>query len=359
MSNAIQRVEDRASSIIKSQDFGSTILGGLPSWVDPDRFRTAALVALTEPDVAKTSPRSQVEAMMACAQMGLVPGADKHVYLFPRGSKLCADPSARGFRFLAERQPGIESVEARLVMVGDVFEHAPNPDFPGEFIVTRLEPGGGFFGSREIKYHADSQKAGCLGGYVHVRFSNGSQRFHRVPWATIFKNSQASRSSKFWNDWTAQMAEKTLYRDAWSRGVLRGNGYGAAAIGRAFAIHDELHGGDQPAATSSKVNALLAAKREPVESEVVEPEVEDDLPGFDDQPAFGEDGGTGEQPDYLNMGIRDLVASIAGRFDAEFDAVFNAAVEQTAAKATTPEKLSVEDADRVRSWCLGELGVSE
>lgn len=109
----------------------------------------------------------------------------------------------------------------------------------------------------------------------------------------------------------------------------------------------------------SKVNALLAAKREPVEAEVVEPEVEDDLPGFDDQPAFGGDGGTGDQPDYLSMGIRDLVASIAGRFDAEFDAVFYAAAEQTGAKATTVEKLSVEDAARVRAWCLNELGVSE
>ena len=356
MSNELATTNDRLSAVIRSEDIMQNVIAGLPEWLNPDQFIASAMAAFSDPELASVPVRSKVLALMDCVQMGLAPGASGHVYLIKRGGKLCADPSARGLRFLAERQPGIERVEARLVRAGDTFKAEPSAANPGEWIVVTHVDGNGFFGTREIVYDESPIKSGCLGGYVEVTFTDGSKRWHNVPWSAIWKASKSAQSSKFWKDHTVHMATKTLLRDAHARGALRGSAEVEARLGRAMlAIQDSDSAvADKPVSIADAIAAgvkVMPIAPQSVLLDDVEQEAnethDDGIVDCDptDAPAID-----------TSLPLMELLGVVANRLDAMPDVLMQEVCMELDIKTTTIKRMSTEEQDSVRQWLIGAIG---
>lgn len=97
-------------------------------------------------------------------------------------------------------------------------------------------------------------------------------------------------------------------------------------------------------------NALLSVAKD-APKQVVEPEVDFDDVQF--EPEAAPEAG----PDYENMSLEDLFASVAGKFGADPDSVLESCCSSISSKATSVAKLSVDEGYKARAWCLNELGV--
>ena len=182
------------------------LMGYLPG----DAFAEQCIMVSRDPELAKCAPDSLLTAFLSCAQLGLLPGPQKLVQLIPRRGSVDVMITARGYKTLMERLPAVARVRAVLVHTLDSFKRTD--DGP----IHDWDP---FADGREFNGPEDLR-----GGYLEATFTDGSKDWHYVTKAEIEKVRACARSQNVWAKWFKEMAQKTLYRQAWARMFLPSSG---------------------------------------------------------------------------------------------------------------------------------------
>jgi recombination protein RecT len=168
-----QQTADRQRTLAqKIEQMKPEIARALPRHLNPDRVaRIAVTVMRRTPKLAECTPESFLGALMTCAQLGLEPGPLGHAYL-------------------------VQSVNARVVRVGDEFDYA-----------FGLDP------KLEHKPKADVDQV-ITHVYAVVRLKDGGADFDvmtRAEVEAIRKRSRAAKDGPWVTDY-AEMAKKTVLR---------------------------------------------------------------------------------------------------------------------------------------------------
>jgi recombination protein RecT len=193
-----QQTADRQRTLAqKIEQMKPEIARALPRHLNPDRVaRIAVTVMRRTPKLAECTPESFLGALMTCAQLGLEPGPLGHAYLVPYGSEVTFIAGYRGLVDLARRSGQVQSVNARVVRVGDEFDYA-----------FGLDP------KLEHKPKADVDQA-ITHVYAVVRLKDGGADFDvmtRAEVEAIRKRSRAAKDGPWVTDY-AEMAKKTVLR---------------------------------------------------------------------------------------------------------------------------------------------------
>lgn len=209
--------------------FNEALMGKLPG----DAFVEQCIMAAKDPRLSRCSPDSLLTAFLECAQLGLLPGPHKLVALVDRKGQVDVMVTARGFRVLLERVPGVKRLKAVLVHREDVFKRTGG-GVDGTDPVHEWDP---FLEGREFNKADDLQ-----GGYLEATFDDGSKDWHYVSKAEIEAARKCARSQNVWQKWYGPMALKTIYRNAWARMFLPCDmASHAAAIDRAEGLERRHH----------------------------------------------------------------------------------------------------------------------
>jgi recombination protein RecT len=193
-----QQTRDRQKTLAqKIEQMKPEIARALPRHLNPDRVaRIAVTVMRRTPKLAECTPESFLGALMTCAQLGLEPGPLGHAYLVPYGSEVTFIAGYRGLVDLARRSGQVQSVNARVVRVGDEFDYA-----------FGLDP------KLEHKPKADVDQV-ITHVYAVVRLKDGGADFDvmtRAEVEAIRKRSRAAKDGPWVTDY-AEMAKKTVLR---------------------------------------------------------------------------------------------------------------------------------------------------
>ena len=202
MTGAPQQKSNSIAALLNDPKVKSQMATALPKHMTADRLARIALTEVrTNKALAQCDQRSFLGAIMLCAQLGLEPGgALGHVYLVPfrnneRGSMdVQVIIGYRGMIELARRSGQIQSIEARPVYEGDLFEvelglnsnlrHVPDFDNPNRvnpdklrfvYAVAHLRDGG-------VQFEVMSRKE-----IEAVRAASKSWNSGRSPWVTHFE----------------------------------------------------------------------------------------------------------------------------------------------------------------------------
>lgn len=202
MTGAPHQKSNSIAALLNDPKVKSQMATALPKHMTADRLARIALTEVrTNKALAQCDHRSFLGAIMLCAQLGLEPGgALGHVYLVPfrsneRGSMdVQVIIGYRGMIELARRSGQIQSIEARAVYEGDVFEvelglnsnlrHVPDFDNPNRsnpeklrfvYAVAHLRDGG-------VQFEVMSRKE-----IEAVRAASKSGNSSKSPWGTHFE----------------------------------------------------------------------------------------------------------------------------------------------------------------------------
>lgn len=205
--------EEKVANWLIRTDIVDRFENALGGFMTGDMFAAQILSAFQDPEIAKCTIKSQCDAALQCAALGLLPTLDQ-VALVPRmlkGQGLCATvvPQWQGFKSLMERHPDVLEVNAYLVhAVADEYEMV-NGRFHHKF-----DP---FDPQRTFKSIADLK-----GGYMVVSYRDHSRpvKYHFATAAYIDQCRLCAETQMIWNKWFEQQALKTVYRSAWSRRVV-------------------------------------------------------------------------------------------------------------------------------------------
>jgi recombination protein RecT len=197
-----QQKSNSIAALLNDPKVKAQMATALPKHMTADRLARIALTEVrTNKALAQCDQRSFLGAIMMCAQLGLEPGgALGHVYLVPfrnneRGSMdVQVIIGYRGMIELARRSGQIQSIEARAVYEGDVFEvelglnsnlrHVPDFDNPNRsnpeklrfvYAVAHLKDGG-------VQFEVMSRKE-----IETVRAASKSGNSNKSPWVTHFE----------------------------------------------------------------------------------------------------------------------------------------------------------------------------
>lgn len=189
------------------------IASALPPGTNADQFITRMIVAFQREDLINCTAKSKFEAAYQCAVLGLYPHRG-HVALIPRNMKdkgLCVTvmPQWQGLQALMLRCENIKSVRATLVHISDTYQY----DTETGAIKHQFDP---FDAARTINTIDDIR-----GGYLVVTYHDGTPPlYHYVTAETIRKAQACAAGGNIWQKWFAEMALKTVYRNAYARRVI-------------------------------------------------------------------------------------------------------------------------------------------
>lgn len=185
----------------------------MPSTVDPDRFRSALIIAVqNEPKILKCQPESVRNSLMKCASDGLVPdGRQAALVPFYDNDEKC---------FKAQYLPMVQGIISRLHELGETFSVTANVVYANDvFIIDETDPSR----TEHTRPRAegvknclvDPNRGAIVGAYVIFRDSQG--RFiHREimdkPEIDKTRNVSKAKNSPAWNQWFGEMARKTVIR---------------------------------------------------------------------------------------------------------------------------------------------------
>ena len=187
------------------------LMGYLPG----DAFAEQCIMVARDPKLSKCSADSLLAAFLQCAQLGLMPGAQKHVVLMPRGGQVDVMITARGFKALMERLPDVSRIKVELVHKRDTFEVCDDRHYYGRPLhkFDPFDPERLFNGPEDL-----------AGGYMQATFEDGSRDWFFVSAKVIDDCKRCAkdwqRPHSPWQKWFAAMAVKTIYRQAWARMFL-------------------------------------------------------------------------------------------------------------------------------------------
>ena len=139
-------------------------------------------------------------AIMQCARLGLVPGAQRHVYIIPQRGTVDVVPSYRGLIVQLKRSGAVSSVEARCVYACDhLIVHAGT--------------------DRRIEHRPDlttQAPQNMIAVYAIAAFAGGACQFEYMRRSDIDDVKRAGRGSSGpsspWVRWFPQMAKKTVIK---------------------------------------------------------------------------------------------------------------------------------------------------
>lgn len=102
----------------------------LPSHVDSSAFLAAVRDAL--PDLARCTPASLLQALLACAKFGLVPDG-RHAVIKREGKLAVFVPMYQGYVDLMYRSGQVRSVHVGMIHAGDEWNYEPTAPSPLDF----------------------------------------------------------------------------------------------------------------------------------------------------------------------------------------------------------------------------------
>lgn len=280
------------SRTLHSDAIASTIIAGLPSWLDPDQFRRVCVSAFADDALAGVSPREQLRAVLKCAELGILPGASGHIAFIPRGQKLHAEVMFRGYIYLAEQLPHVRKVSAHVVHESDVFE--AEEVGPDKWDVRRHgRADGDPFAVREFNYRKGIAlaKTGLRGVYVKIEHVDGSISYHVIPGDRVLHNMAASKTDSVSSKYPERFFRKTAIRAAWADGVFTGSNDEIVARGMALRQFDiELDVRPSRPAVAAPSMLTLAAETVADEPTDHDPETGEVTTDVVDLPEYTEDG---------------------------------------------------------------------
>jgi phage RecT family recombinase len=213
MSTALQKPPAKLRDWLTAPSIKHGIESALAGYMQVDSFVAQMLIAFQDDALADCTPESKFEACHQCATLGLLPSL-KHVALIPReiknkGKCVTVMPQWQGYQALMLRHPEVSSIRASLVHVRDKYTYDPLD----ESLFHEFDP---FDESRTISKLDDIR-----GGYLRVMYKDGRPTlFHYVTKETIRKAMACAQSKNIWEKWFAEMALKTVYRNAYARRVV-------------------------------------------------------------------------------------------------------------------------------------------
>lgn len=115
----------------------------LPSHIPPEMYIRAALTSVQKtPQLLECTPESFLGALMACAQLGLMPGT-KEAALIPYGRTCTLIPQWQGLVAMMYRSGQVESVVAGFIRENDEWYCVPSRRPPDDFHHAPAKTGGG------------------------------------------------------------------------------------------------------------------------------------------------------------------------------------------------------------------------
>lgn len=214
MSNIIQKAADAKNQLKKTEEntmqsyvmrMEHQIKKALPSTITPERFTRMVLTAMSSnPELAATTPKSFLGAMMTAAQLGLEPNTPLgQAYLIPYKNKNVPECQFqigyKGMIDLAYRSGEIEIIQAHTVYQNDEFEYelGLNPKL-------KHVPADGDRGD-PVKYYAVFRTKN--GGYGFDVMSVDDIKRHAAKYSKGYSSSYSP-----WNSNFDEMAKKTVLK---------------------------------------------------------------------------------------------------------------------------------------------------
>lgn len=180
----------------------------LPSTVEPQAFRNAAIVAAqTNPAILNCSPESVFTSIRHLAGMGLVPDS-REAALVPFKGKAQAMPMVYGIIKAVKQSGQVKSLFADVV-------------YEGETIETWIEDGERKFNhvmEDGSKINPMTRGGDVIGAYAVAKLKDGTVEFEPMSLHEIELRRKASPTQKgpkptgIWADWYGEMAKKTVIR---------------------------------------------------------------------------------------------------------------------------------------------------
>lgn len=175
--------------------------------IDGPAFAEQCIIASRDPHLSQCAPESLLSAFLQCAQIGLAPGPHGQVALIPRKGEVVVQIQWAGYKCLMERIHGVRRVVPVLVHMRDEIDVHADGSITHDY--DPYDPDREFNGPEDLR-----------GGYLRIEFDDGSMAYHMVSRSKIERNRACARSQNIWQKWYAEMALKTIIRDAWNRRAL-------------------------------------------------------------------------------------------------------------------------------------------
>ncbi len=176
----------------------------LPSHITPEKFQRAALTAmLNSKDIAECTVPSVMNALLKCAQDGLIPD-NKEAAIVKYGNVATYMPMVYGLIKRMRNSGEVKAVNAHLVHKNDQFEYV-------------IENGVEKFVHRP-KFEGD--RGEMLLAYAVITLEDGTPHVEIMTKEEIEKaraTSKAGANSPAWKNWYGEMAKKTVIHRAAKR----------------------------------------------------------------------------------------------------------------------------------------------
>ena len=179
--------------------------------IPAEQWLAVAMSTLGDDKLLKCDPASILRAMYTCATMGATPASSvtpqvqRRVALIPRGRECTVMPEARYFQELFNRHPDVKRATAHLVAKEDTFEWDGTAH---QMVEHTYDP------FRKLT------RENIVGGYVRFSMKDGATEYHLVDRDRIDTAESCAQTKNIWRNHFAQMALKTLWRDAAARGAV-------------------------------------------------------------------------------------------------------------------------------------------
>lgn len=181
---------------VRSETFKEQVALALPPTLSPERFVRATVTALMQnPDIARAEQTSVIQAVIRCAQDGLIPdGREAALVLF--GQKAQYMPMIGGYRKIAADHGW--TLRTQVVYANDDFDY----DL-GLEVTLRHKPA-----------RPGSDRGPVIAAYAIASHKDGRREIKVMPVEDIEKARAVSRAATRgpWVDWYPAMCEKTVGR---------------------------------------------------------------------------------------------------------------------------------------------------
>lgn len=179
---------------IERPDFLEQIRESLPESVTLDRFKRVSITAVrSNPDLAKADPASLLASIIRCAQDGLLPDQREAALVIYKG-KVGYLRMIGGIRKIAAEYGW--AIRTNVVYENDTFDYTDEPPEIHHRPVRPGEPRGNLIAAYAVATHRDGRR---LQTVLHPD--------------DVAKRRAKAQTQQVWNEWPAQMWEKSAGHD--------------------------------------------------------------------------------------------------------------------------------------------------
>tara|TARA_R110001599_G_scaffold7157_6_gene35247 strand:- start:1549 stop:2340 length:792 start_codon:yes stop_codon:yes gene_type:complete len=197
----MSNIDQRLRAIFSSAERLNELRAIAPSDINPRRLLSAYCAEIRNDRKLQAQTLDlHAGALLQCARIGLVPGAQRHVYLIPQRGTIDVVPSYKGLIVQLKRSGDVVSVEARCVYDCDHFVVHAGTERKIEHIP-------------DLKLQAPDS---MIAVYAVATFADGTFQFEYMRKSDIDEVKKASRGADSgaspWSKWYPQMAKKTAIK---------------------------------------------------------------------------------------------------------------------------------------------------